>query len=95
MIITDEPGIYIAGKHGIRLENCLVVKEAEENEYGKWLYLEPLTLVPFDTDAVDFSLLDNKEIAYLNEYNKLVFKTISPHLTDEEVEWLKKYTKEI
>lgn len=95
MIITDEPGIYIAGKHGIRLENCLLVKEAEENEYGKWLYMEPLTLVPFDIDAVDFSLLDSKEILYLNEYNKLVFKTISPHLTDEEVEWLKKYTKEI
>lgn len=95
MIITDEPGIYIAGKHGIRTENCLVVVEDETNEYGTWLHMEPLTLVPYDMDAVDLSMLDDKEVAYLNRYNERVFKTISPHLTDEEVEWLKKYTKEI
>lgn len=95
MIITDEPGLYIAGKHGIRTENCMVVKEDGENEYGKWLYFEPLTLVPYDLDAVDFSLLDEKEIAYLNDYNRRVYDTISPHLTDEEAQWLKKYTREI
>ncbi|MDY6045090.1 MAG: aminopeptidase P family protein [Peptoniphilus sp.] len=95
MIITDEPGIYIAGKHGIRTENCLVVVEDEENEYGTWMHMEPLTLVPYDFDAVDVSLLSHEEIAYLNSYNQRVFKTISPHLTDEETEWLKKYTKEI
>lgn len=95
MIITNEPGIYIADKHGIRLENCMVVVEDETNEYGTWLHLEPITLVPFDLDAVDVSLLTSEEIAYLNGYNELVFKTISPYLEDEEVEWLKKYTKQL
>lgn len=95
MIITDEPGLYIAGKHGIRTENCLVVKEDGENEYGKWLCFEPMTLVPYDLDAVDFSLLDEKEIAHLNAYNRRVYDTISPHLTSEEAQWLKKYTREI
>ena len=95
MIITDEPGLYIAGKHGIRTENCLVVKEDGENEYGKWLCFESMTLVPYDLDAVDFSLLDEKEIAYLNAYNRRVYDTISPHLTSEEAQWLKKYTREI
>lgn len=95
MIITDEPGLYIAGKHGIRTENCMVVKEDGENEYGKWLCFEPITLVPYDLDAVDFSLLDEKEIAYLNAYNRRVYDTISPHLTDEEARWLKKYTRAI
>lgn len=59
------------------------------------MHLEPLTLVPFDLDAVDVSLLTSEEIAYLNGYNELVFKTISPYLEDEEVEWLKKYTKQL
>lgn len=95
MILTDEPGIYIAGKHGIRLENCMLVVKGDTNEYGTWMYLEPLTLVPFDLDAVDVSLLTSEEIAYLNGYNELVFKTISPYLEDEEVEWLKKYTKQL
>lgn len=95
MILTDEPGIYIAGKHGIRLENCMLVVKGDTNEYGTWMHLEPLTLVPFDLDAVDVSLLTSEEIAYLNGYNELVFKTISPYLEDEEVEWLKKYTKQL
>ena len=95
MILTDEPGIYIAGKHGIRLENCMLVVKGDTNEYGTWMHLESLTLVPFDLDAVDVSLLTSEEIAYLNGYNELVFKTISPYLEDEEVEWLKKYTKQL
>ena len=95
MIITIEPGIYIAGKHGIRTENCIVVKETEANEYGQFMYFEPITLVPFDMDAVDVSMLDADEIAYLNAYNQRVFDTISPHLDEDEREWLKEYTKEI
>lgn len=95
MIITIEPGIYIAGKHGIRTENCIVVKETEANEYGQFMYFEPITLVPFDMDAVDVSMLDTDEIAYLNAYNQRVFDTISPHLDEDEREWLKEYTKEI
>ena len=95
MIITNEPGIYIAEKHGIRLENCMVVVKDDTNAYGTWMHLEPITLVPFALDAVDVSLLTSEEIAYLNGYNELVFKTISPYLEDEEVEWLKKYTKQL
>lgn len=94
-VISIEPGIYIEGKFGIRLENLIVVREKDETDYGKFMYLEPLTLVPFDLDAVDFKLLNSDEIEYLNEYNKKIFETISPFLSKEEIEFLKKYTKVI
>lgn len=95
MIITDEPGIYIAGSHGIRMENELLVCKGEKNEYGQFMYFEPITYVPFDLDALNPDLLTAEEKVWLNEYHKTVYDTISPYLNEEEKEWLKEYTREI
>lgn len=95
MIITDEPGIYIAGSHGIRIENELLVCKGEKNEYGQFMYFEPITYVPIDLDAINPELLTAEEKVWLNEYHKSVYDIVSPHLNDEEREWLKEYTREI
>lgn len=95
MIITDEPGIYIEGSHGIRTENELLVRKGEKNEYGQFMYFEPITFVPIDLDAVNPDLMTEKEKALLNDYHKKVYELIAPHLTGEEQEWLKEYTREI
>lgn len=95
MIITDEPGIYIEGSHGIRTENELLVRKGEKNEYGQFMYFEPITFVPIDLDAVNPDLMTEKEKALLNDYHKKVYELIAPYLTGEEQEWLKEYTREI
>jgi len=95
MITTDEPGIYIEGKYGIRLENELICRKGEKNEYGQFMYFENLTFVPFDLDAVDVNQMNETEKRYLNEYHKAVYEKIAPLLTAEEAEWLKTYTREI
>ena len=89
MITSDEPGIYLEGKFGIRLENMIVCQKDVENEYGSFLCFEPLTLVPFDLSAIILEELSTKERAWLKQYHKKVFETISPYLTEEETEWLK------
>ena len=95
MITTNEPGFYKAGSHGIRLENEMLCKKGVKNEYGQFMEFEPLTIAPLDLDAIDVNLMNEDEKAYLNEYHKMVFDTVSPFLTAEEVEWLKEYTKAI
>ena len=95
MIITDEPGIYIEGSHGIRLENELLVREWEENEYGQFMYFEPLTYVPIDLDAINPELMSREERKMLNKYHRAVYKKVSPYLNSKEKEWLGKYTREI
>ena len=95
MIITDEPGIYIEDSHGIRLENELLVRKDVTNEFGQFMKFEIITFVPFDLDAIDISLLQETEKAQLNAYHKLVYDLVSPHLTEEEQEWLKLYTRAI
>lgn len=95
MIITDEPGIYIAGSHGIRIENELLVCLGEKNEYGQFMYFEPITFVPFDLDAINPDLMTAEEKVWLNEYHQSVYDTISPYLNEDEKEWLKEYTREI
>lgn len=95
MVVTDEPGIYIENSHGIRLENELLVRKGIKNEFGQFMYFEPITFVPFDLDAIDVSLLNAGEKALLNNYHKDVFNKLSPYLTQEECEWLKIYTREI
>lgn len=95
MVITDEPGIYIEGSHGIRIENELVVQKGEANDYGQFMYFEPITLVPIDLDAINPDLMKEDEKAYLNQYHQKVYNTISPYLTKEEKEWLKIYTRAI
>lgn len=92
MVITDEPGVYVPGKYGIRTENMLYCTKWRQNEYGAFLHFQPLTLVPIDLDGVDFSLLDEKDKKRLADYQKLVFDTLSPHLNEEETSWLKSLT---
>lgn len=95
MIITDEPGIYIEDSHGIRTENELVVRKGEANEFGQFMYLEPVTYAPIDLDGIDPELMNREEKAYLNNYHQKVYDILSPHLNDELREWLKKYTRKI
>ena len=95
MVITDEPGIYIEGSHGIRLENEVLVCEGEKNEYGQFLHFEIITLIPFDLDAINPDIMTEPEKKLLNQYHAKVYETLVPHLTEEEAEWLKKYTRAI
>lgn len=95
MVITNEPGLYIEGSHGIRLENELLVRNSVKNDFGQFMNFEVITYVPFDLDAIDTSLLRDDEKELLNAYHKLVYDTVSPHLTQEEKEWLKIYTRAI
>lgn len=96
MVISNEPGLYIEGSHGIRIENLITIVKDEKNQYGQFMHFEPLTLVPIDLDAIDPSMLSEKEKVYLNDYHKKVYDTISPYLKDEkEKAWLKEYTREI
>ena len=95
MILSNEPAIYIEGSHGIRLENELLVRKDIKNEYGQFMYFEPITLVPFDLDAIEASLLRDDEKELLNNYHKLVYDVVSPYLTEEERTWLQTYTRAI
>lgn len=95
MITSNEPGVYLAGKFGIRLENLILCKKAEENEYGQFMKFEDLTMVPFDLDAVDPSYMSDREIGLLNAYHKKVFETIAPFLNEEETAWLQYATRSI
>ena len=95
MITTNEPGFYKAGSHGIRIENEMLCKKGVKNEYGQFMEFEPITIAPIDLDAIDVNLMKDDEKAYLNEYHKMVFDTVSPFLSEEEVEWLKGYTRAI
>lgn len=95
MVITDEPGIYIEGSHGVRLENEIVACKGTRNEYGQFMYFEPITFIPFDLDAIDRTVLTDVEAELLNEYHRQVYDRIAPHLNDEERAWLEKYTRAI
>lgn len=95
MVITDEPGIYIEGSHGIRTENELLVREGQKTEYGQFLYFEPITYVPIDLDAVNPDLMTKEDKEQLNEYHAKVYELIAPHLNEEERDWLKEYTRAI
>lgn len=95
MVITNEPGLYIEGSHGIRTENELVIRKGPKTEYGQFLYFEPITYVPIDLDAVKPDMMRQEDKEQLNAYHAKVYELISPHLNDEEREWLKEYTRAI
>ncbi len=94
-IITNEPGIYIEGSHGVRLENEILCCKGEANEYGQFMYFEPITLIPFDLDAINPDMMNAEQKELLNNYHKKVYDTIAPLVNDEEKEFLKKYTRAI
>lgn len=93
MIVTNEPGIYIQGSHGIRIENELLIKKSFENEHGKFLEFETLTYVPIDLDGIVKSMLTLQEKSQLNQYHKETFEKLSPFLNKKEKLFLKEYTK--
>ena len=95
MVVTDEPGVYLQDKMGIRTENVLLIKEKERNGDGTFLMFEPLTFVPVDLEAVEPSYLEVSDVRRINEYHALVFEKISPYLNKEEREWLQKATRAI
>lgn len=95
MTVTDEPGIYLAGKFGVRIENVLLIQPYLETEFGKFLQMTPLTLCPIDTTPIDKSLLSQEEIEWLNQYHSWVYQELSPHLSPDEQAWLKEATRPI
>lgn len=95
MTVTDEPGIYLAGKFGVRMENVLLVRESGEGEYGPFLDFEVLTLCPIDTTPIDFMMLTQEEKDWLNRYHQYVYDLLAPHLDEEERVWLREATNEI
>ena len=95
MIITDEPGFYVEGSHGIRLENELLARKGTKNEFGQFMYFEPITLVPFDLDAINPEMMTAEDKKLLNDYHAKVYEVIAPLLKEDEREFLKKYTRAI
>jgi Xaa-Pro aminopeptidase len=95
MLTSNEPGFYKTGEYGIRIENLVVCVEAEENEYGKFLGFETVTLFPIDTTLIKVEMLDQQEKQWFNNYHQKVFESISPALDDQEREWLAKKCKAI
>lgn len=95
MVTTDEPGIYLEGKYGIRTENELICRKGPKNEYGQFMYFENVTYVPIDLDAVDPKQMTSVEKKYLNDYHAMVFEKMSPYFEGEELEFLKEYTRAI
>ena len=95
MVTTNEPGIYVEGSHGIRIENELITKKAEKNEYGQFMEFEVVTFAPIDLDAIDVDEMNREEREYLNYYHQLVYDKLSPFLTEEEKVWLKEYTRAV
>lgn len=95
MCVTIEPGIYEEGDFGIRIENNVVTVKGEKNKYGQFMHFETMTFVPIDLDAIDPEELTRSEREWLNDYHRQCYEKLSPFMTDEENEWLKKYTRAI
>lgn len=95
MTVTDEPGLYLAGKFGVRIENTLLIKGYVETEFGKFLQMESLTLCPIDTAPIDVDMLLPEELNWLNSYHAEVYAKLAPYLDEEEQIWLKNATKPI
>lgn len=95
MTVTDEPGIYLAGRFGVRIENTLLVTPYMETEFGRFLQFEPLTLCPIDTAPIDAGMLTDVEKQWLNDYHACVSDTLSPLLDHDEAAWLRGATAPI
>lgn len=95
MTLTDEPGLYLAGKFGVRTENTVLITDYMSTEFGKFLQIEPLTLCPIETEPIDMSMMLDEEVEWLNSYHAMVYEKLSPYLDEEEKNWLKDATKPI
>lgn len=92
MIVSNEPGVYIEGSHGIRIENIMAVQEKEKNEYGTFLCFKTLTLVPIDREAIEPADMTEEEVCLLNQYHEMVYTKLCPFLSPDEEVWLKAAT---
>ena len=95
MTLTDEPGIYLAGRFGVRIENTLLIVPYKETEFGEFLQFEPLTLCPIDTAPIVVEMLSDEELQWLNDYHRMVYERLSPQLDEDESLWLRDATKPI
>ena len=95
MIVTNEPGIYKTGRHGIRIENTLLIVPAQKTEFGDFYKFEPLTLCPIDKEAILTDMLTDEEITWFNDYHSMVYNRLYPFLNEKEVLWLKNATQPI
>ena len=93
MTVTDEPGIYIEGRFGVRIENVLLIKPYATTPFGLFLQFEPLTLCPIDTKPIVMEMMTNDELQWLNQYHQMVFDCLAPHLDEQHREWLRSATK--
>ena len=95
MTVTDEPGIYLPDRFGVRIENTMIVEKYKTTEFGEFLQFDALTLCPIDTAPIDVSMLSDEEVEWLNSYHRRVYDAIASHVSMEEREWLREATKEI
>lgn len=95
MTVTDEPGIYLPDRFGVRIENTMIVEKYKTTEFGEFLQFDALTLCPIDTAPIDVSMLSDEEVEWLNSYHRRVYDAIAPHVSMDEREWLRGATKEI
>lgn len=95
MTVTDEPGIYLPDRFGVRIENTMIVEKYKTTEFGEFLQFDALTLCPIDTAPIDVSMLSDEEVEWLNSYHRRVYDAIAPHVSMDEREWLREATKEI
>ena len=95
MITTDEPGVYIEGSHGIRIENELLCVKDIQNEWGQFMRFETLTYAPIDLDGIDVAYMQDKDVELLNAYHVEVYKKLLPYLNEEEQLWLRNATRQL
>ena len=95
MTVTDEPGIYLPDRFGVRIENTMIVEKYKATEFGEFLQFDAFTLCPIDTAPIDVSMLSDEEVEWLNSYHRRVYDAIAPHVSMDEREWLREATKEI
>ena len=93
MTVTDEPGIYLEGRFGVRIENVLLTQPWQETDFGRFLQFETLTLCPIDTDPLDVTLLTPEELRWLNDYHQMVYDRLAPHLDAPDRDWLRTATE--
>ena len=95
MTVTDEPGIYLPGRFGVRTENTLIITHYKDTEFGRFLQFEPLTLCPIDTTPILKDELLDEEVQWLNDYHQHVYDVLAPHLDGADLEWLREATQAI
>ena len=95
MTVTNEPGLYLEGKFGVRIENTLLIAPAETTDFGDFLKFETLTLAPIDTTPIVLDLLTEEERLWINNYHRRVFESLSPYLAGHERKWLEEATRSI